>query len=210
MTDVQIIEVAVNIIQNDRATQMRDEGLIDATVAEYEEAMRAGTVFPPIDLYHDGDIHWIGDGFHRLAATKNIGKQTIAANVRQGTRRDAILAAVGANADHGLRRTRADKRRSIESLLRDPEWSGWSDREIARRAKVDHKTVAAVRAELTGEIPTEVSYRNRHGDIGTMKVKRSPAPTGDVVARVLANFPDEVLIAECQRRGIEVVGGADV
>jgi hypothetical protein len=34
-------------------------------------------------------------------------------------------------------------------LLRDEEWQEWSDREIARRCVVDHKTVAKLRAELS-------------------------------------------------------------
>jgi hypothetical protein len=46
-------------------------------------------------------------------------------------------------------------RRAVETLLRDEEWRLWSDSEIARRANVSDKTVAAVRRELypTSEIP---------------------------------------------------------
>ena len=33
-------------------------------------------------------------------------------------------------------------------LLKDPEWSKWSAREIARQCAVDHKTVTSIRAEL--------------------------------------------------------------
>ena len=39
------------------------------------------------------------------------------------------------------------------ALLYDDEWAQWSDREIARRAAVDGKTVARLRAELTAELP---------------------------------------------------------
>jgi hypothetical protein len=44
-------------------------------------------------------------------------------------------------------------------LLQDAEWSHWSDREIAKHAKVDHKTVGRFRDEIapknhTGEIPS--------------------------------------------------------
>lgn len=39
--------------------------------------------------------------------------------------REAILFIVGANASHGLRRTNADKRRTVERLLADEEWRGW-------------------------------------------------------------------------------------
>ena len=37
----------------------------------------------------------------------------------------------------------ADKRRAVVALLEDPEWSAWSDREIARRSGSHHKLEAA-------------------------------------------------------------------
>jgi hypothetical protein len=40
------------------------------------------------------------------------------------------------------------------SSAADPEWPQWSDRKIARRCAVDHKTVSALRSrEVSGEVP---------------------------------------------------------
>ncbi len=55
---------------------------------------------------------------------------------------------MGANADHGLRRTYADKRRAVEMLLQDEEWRTWSDRAIADQTKTTHPFVGKIRAEL--------------------------------------------------------------
>jgi hypothetical protein len=41
-----------------------------------------------------------------------------------------------------LRRSNADRRRAVMALLKDEEWSGWSDREIARRCRVGHVLVS--------------------------------------------------------------------
>jgi hypothetical protein len=38
-----------------------------------------------------------------------------------------VLHSAGANAMHGLRRTNADKRRTVMLLLQDEEWAAWSD-----------------------------------------------------------------------------------
>ncbi len=38
-----------------------------------------------------------------------------------------------------------DKRRAVMTLLQDVEWGQWSDREIAQRCKVEHKTVGKIR-----------------------------------------------------------------
>lgn len=152
-------------IRIDGGTQAR-AGLDPATVTEYVEAMRDLCYvrngldrIPPIVVFHDGSAYWLADGFHRLEAYRQLQAEAspappaaIRAEVRQGTRRDAVLYAAGANADHGLRRTTADKERAVLAILQDEEWGQWSDREIARRCKVSHDFVRNVteRRNLTG------------------------------------------------------------
>lgn len=144
------------VIRTDGGTQAR-AALNERTVAEYAERMLDGDIFPAVVVFYDGAEYWMGDGFHRLAATERAELAEIAAVVRQGTRRDAVLYAVGANASHGLPRTGADKRRAVETLLRDEEWSKWSNREVARQCGVSKGFVGDVREELTGErAPEEV------------------------------------------------------
>ena len=187
---------------------MRVAGIDLSVVADYADAMEAGAMFPAIIVFFDGTRYWPGDGFHRIEAARRIDRETISADVREGGQRDALLLAASANAKHGLRRTQADKRRSIESLLRDPDWARWSDRKIAKACAVDHKTVATVRRELTGEIPSDrtVTYRDRHGNQSEMRVSASTPSTsaGSILEKVLAGVSDEVLITECRRRGLEV------
>ncbi len=119
-------------------------------------------------VFYDGTYFWLCDGFHRAEAANGAGLTEIAAIVKQGTRRDAVLYSVGANAKHGLRRTNADKRRAVMTLLEDSDWSHWSDREIARHCQVDHKTVGKLRATLTGEIPSNKSLQSVDGDLSNL------------------------------------------
>ncbi len=118
-------------------------------VDDYVHAMKEGAVFPPVVVFFDGRTHWLADGFHRVEAAERAGVEEIAADVRRGVQRDAVLFACGANASHGLRRTNADKRRAVETLLKDAEWATWSDSEIARRCAVTHPFVAGLRPKLT-------------------------------------------------------------
>lgn len=104
----------------------------------------------PVTVFYDGSEYWLADGFHRAAASEGCQRTEIQADVRPGSRRDACLAAAGANATHGLRRSNADKRRAVVLLLQDEEWSQWSDREIARRCGVSHTFVSNLRAEPGG------------------------------------------------------------
>jgi hypothetical protein len=80
---------------------------------------------------------------HRAA-----GVDEILVFIRNGTRRDAVMYSAGANSHHGLRRTNEDKRKAAQTLLADPEWAAWSDREIARQCNVVHAFVAKVRAGM--------------------------------------------------------------
>jgi hypothetical protein len=140
--------IPIKQLRRDGGTQPR--ALLDTSViADYTEAVLAGGTFPPVTVIFDGTTHWLADGFHRVAAAEAAGRTEIAADVRQGTHRDAVLISVGANAEHGLRRTNADKRRAVTTLLSDPEWSRWSDREIARKAGVGHVFVNSMRKELS-------------------------------------------------------------
>lgn len=203
-------QVSLHQITIDSELQMREAGIDVGVVAEYAEAMEGGAEFPPVILFFDGTVYWPADGFHRIAATKKIGRDCIHADVREGRKRDAIMHAVGVNANHGLRRTNADKRRSVLALLRDPEWSRLSDREIAKRCAVDNKTVGNIRREVTGDV------ENPHRSVTASTVGRSgrtedgvEIPRGSMVERLLAKASDEALISECRRRGLEVANHAD-
>ncbi|MHA0333695.1 hypothetical protein [Sphingomonas aquatilis] len=132
--------------------------------------MALGAKFPPVTVFYDGKDHWLGGGFHRTYGAELTGATEIDAEVRQGTLRDAVLFSLAENATHGLRRTNADKRRAIARLFEDPEWTRWSDREIARRLHVDGKTVATMRPKVTAETRSERVFVNRHGSTSTMDV----------------------------------------
>ncbi|MCZ7683892.1 MAG: hypothetical protein M5U28_36055 [Sandaracinaceae bacterium] len=139
--------ITLDAIRTDGGTQPRAD-LDLALCEEYRAALEEGATFPPVVVFYDGVERWIADGFHRLAAHRLAGRETIEAVVHQGTVRDAQLWSFGANDEHGKRRTNADKRRAVEAMLRDSEWAAWSDREIARRCKVTHPFVAKLRASL--------------------------------------------------------------
>ena len=142
--------LALNLISTDGGTQSRAK-LNDATTLEYAEAMDAGAQFPPVLVFYDGEESWLADGFHRVAAAKRLEWTDIAVETRSGTRRDAVLFSVGANAAHGLRRTNADKRRAVETLLRDEEWGAWPDKKIAATAAVSREYIVRLRKKLIEE-----------------------------------------------------------
>jgi hypothetical protein len=161
-------QLPLDSIRIDGGTQPR-AALDQNVIHEYAQDILLGATFPPVTVFYDGSDYWLADGFHRYHGAKQICRETIDAEIRQGTRRDAVLYSVGTNATHGLRRTNADKRRAVETLLRDEEWSKWSNREIARQSGVDEGTVRNIRSTFTAEIPQlERHYITKHGTEATM------------------------------------------
>ena len=95
--------------------QTRD-GLAKAVVKDYAEALKAGTKFPPVTVVQDnvtGQLYLV-DGYHRKDAAILAGLATIEAEVTEGTFTDAVRLAIKANAAHGLRRTKADKKNALQ------------------------------------------------------------------------------------------------
>ena len=65
--------------------------------------VRAGDAVPPIVVYETPEGLLVADGHHRLAAARQRGLTTIAADVRTGTRSDALrYAAATAAAARGI------------------------------------------------------------------------------------------------------------
>lgn len=131
-------------IRRDGGTQSRAE-LNQEVIADYAEHVDD---LPPSLVFFDGESYWLVDGFHRVAAHEKAGRSDVRCEVRQGTRRDAVLESVGVNAKHGLRRTNADKRRAVETLLRDEEWRTKRKAWIAAKAGVSDRTVARIMNEF--------------------------------------------------------------
>jgi ParB-like chromosome segregation protein Spo0J len=146
-------------IRTDGGTQMR-VSINNDVVIEYRDQWKSGVEFAPIDVFHDGAEYWVADGFHRFYGAREAKRKDIPAIVRQGTVRDAILFACGANSKHGMRRTNADKRHSVMTLLMDEEWSKWSSRVIAEKCGVSDKFVGEIRNQVRTVRTTENSPGN--------------------------------------------------
>ncbi len=167
----ELVKIADLVLDKD--VQLR-ESINQTAVLDYAEAMENGDEFPAIVVfYRFGSKKYVADGFHRVLATKKVGAKTILAEVRDGTKRDAILYAAGANLLHGVRRSNADKRKAVFTMLRDKEWVAWADAEIARRCGVSASMVARWR-ELLGKDHAERQYVNRNGELRYYTAERKP------------------------------------
>jgi transposase-like protein len=110
-----------------------------------------------VTVFYDGKEHWLADGFHRVAAVRQLGLDRIACDVRPGTLSDAQWYSFSVNKSHGLRRTNDDKIRAVKAALRHCQGER-GDSEIARHVGVSHTMVAKYREKL--EAAAEIHPRS--------------------------------------------------
>lgn len=182
--EAEVTRLAIALIRRDGGTQIRAQISMDVA-REYAEAMVSGATFPPIGVIYDGTDHWVWDGFHRLMGADLSDAVAIDAIVRPGTRRDAIIAALGANAQHGYRRSNADKRNAVVTALAEEELAKKSDREIARICQVGADMVGRLRppppppsvAERQTPAKREVTRGGKTFEMEVSAINRERAPT---------------------------------
>lgn len=162
--------MSINNITQNIDTQPRAV-IYGDTVDDYAESMHSGETFPPVELYFDGSLYWLADGYHRVRAAEQANIDKIRVIVHQGTKRDAMLHSFGANARHGLRRTNEDKRRAVTKLLSDDEWCKWSDRRLANVAGVHHSTIQAWRKTLDAN-PDQREYVDQAGNLNIWDIEQ--------------------------------------
>jgi len=120
----------------DRTLQMRVNGSDADHVSSIVEAMSAGRRIPPIDVYFEPpDVFYLADGFHRVDAVLALGREdgTITARVHRGGYLDAFRHACGANASHGLKRTRKDLETAYKQAV---EWEILEPDNVAQVAEI--------------------------------------------------------------------------
>jgi len=172
--------IKLSELSRDARTQSR-AGLDQDHVQRLFEAYAHGPTIeqmPPIQVVYDPKakllVCW--DGHHRIAGAAKAGLRELPAEVTEGTVRQAIELAAGANRTHGLPRSRADNRRAVEILLGEACWAKRSDRWIAERVGISHPTVAKIREELADRRPAEPQRDQVDEASSEQVVNLPPAP----------------------------------
>lgn len=171
----------VSIAELRRDPDLNCRAKISQTVVNsYAEAMISGTEFPPIAVFKDRQgVLWVADGFHRSAAAERAGLIEIAADIRDGSRKDALLFAASANAKHGLQRTTADKKRAVLLLLAEPAWAKRADNWVAKHAAVSHTFVAKIRSTCSDSSAPVVRETSDGRVMDTARIGSKNAPDID-------------------------------
>lgn len=165
----------------DAGTQVRvrlDPDVID----EYAQGINNGAAFPPITVFAEkgSERFYLADGFHRLAAAKQVGMDEIGAEILVGDNQAAIRHALDANAKHGLRRTQADKRHAVMMAFENPEFDELSARQVGELCNVSRELVRRIRNELNEAAVKKAQAKGKKGKGDDVIPTADPPTQGEI------------------------------
>ena len=201
----EVQKIPLANIRRDGGTQPRAE-LNEEWAQECVERMQQGVSFPAVSVFYDGTDYWLADGFHRCRAAELAQITEINADIFSGTRQDARDYANSGkpNGRHGLRESKADRWRRVETMLIDhPDWS---TTQVAGHCEVSQPTVSRVRQNLSysvNKIDAPDRTVTRNGTTYTMN-------TGNIGQRDESQGPPEPVNNEAPAPIIPLVGQAEV
>lgn len=122
----------------DPTIQIR-RGNHEQTIQRYMESFDQ---LPPVDVFDTPDGQLLADGFHRVASAERLGLTEIEADVRKGTRTEALEWAVVSNTKNADPLSPDERDTGIRRLKQIHP--GWSNREIAKAMSVSEVTIRRV------------------------------------------------------------------
>lgn len=149
----------------------------DDAIDSYVESIQSGQLFPPVEIYFDGTKYWLADGFHRLLAYKRAGKTDVQSRIFKGSRKDALLHALGANSKNSLYRSNADKRNAVEIAL--DEFPEETNAFIAKICAVSPTMVSNARRRLD-ELNREDDEQPEGSKPQQAKTRQVSVPAGGI------------------------------
>jgi len=209
--------VRVNKIATDERCQTRVE-LDQATVDVYADSLKDDVDLGALDVFEVDGVMYLVDGFHRLAACVQIGKPFVRVRIVGSSSEieGATWEALSKNKKHGLRLSRADKKRAVwmaldagfGEMLDDPNDPA-SRRGLAQHLGVSHPFVSKVRAEWeaerSGNVTTEAADTDAEPVADTEDAQGTPGDTepADDAARYrsAAKRIDRLWVALCNDLG---------
>jgi len=169
-----IQKLDINVIRLDGNTQNR-ESLDQSLIYSYIENMKEGDIFPKLDVGFDGSHYWLVSGFHRWHSYKILGIKEVECIITNETLHESQVRSYASNATHGLPRTNAGKKLTVENALINPLLKDKSDYEIAKICKVSRSFVGAVRNPEVKEKQAE--SKNKHTEKKATKLNEKRSQT---------------------------------
>lgn len=178
-----IRELKIKDIIRQKSFMIR-ESLDKQLVAQYKEEYEIIIKLAPISVYDTPNGFYLVDGFHRITAGEQLGKESISAVVTRGSVQDAHAAACLANLKHGKPLTKNERIHAIKSFIKIRV--EWSNVKLADEVSCNEITVRRYRVvlEASGEIEPQKTREYTDGRVQALptsstNVEQEPEPVPD-------------------------------
>lgn len=171
-------------------------------VEEYEAVYKSKKQKMPVPhIFTDGKSkkYLLADGRHRFEAALKAKLRGLECEVHEGSYRDAMKFALGANIAHGLQRSREDKREGVRTAL--TELPTMSNSQIAGICFVDDHTVQSVREQL--EQDKEIPRTDERVGADGRAVTTNHKPKGDDIDRTGYPIPKTAMVFWKRRKEVQ-------
>lgn len=175
------MKVAIAEITVDPAIHIRQKLDVE-TIERYMEVLDK---LPPVVLYKlDGELI-MADGFHREAAAERLGRSEVEAEIRQGTRGEALEYAVRANVSHGRALSPEEYREAVRRLRRlHPNWV------YGQIAKILNRSESYVQGVIDAdEVRRGVLRSTPLSDSHLQEISRAPRETWEPLVKAAETKP---------------------
>ena len=190
------MEIRIDEIKADFEAYAYRDDLDGETVKRYQQIIDD---LPPVDVFNTEEGLILAGGYHRLEAHRQERRETITANIHQGTVFEAKMFACKANAQHGLNMTASERKRALMdfikfSLAEDPLLSNVA---VARNfGGTSEKTVRRYRKKLeeSGDIERLTERRGADGKVyQTESIGQSGSAPAEAIDKAILARLNEML-----------------
>ncbi len=173
------MRLSLDDVVSDQSVDIRQR-MDETTIQEYMDIFDR---LPPVTVYEKPEGYLLADGFHRVAAAHRLGRTQVEAEVRKGTREDALEFAAYANASAPLKLTSEERRIGIRRLnMIHPNWPPQQLGSLMQCSDAVVRTVLQA-IQVRREAQTAYELPERHLE----EIARAPREQWEPLARATKN-----------------------
>jgi hypothetical protein len=163
--------LSLNLIHTDDAIKPRLE-LDRRWIEALAKAIRQDCKLPPVVCFYDGDNYWLADGLDRLEAAKLAEQKTILADIRQGSRQEAISYSKSGSRRNKEKQQVVDRFLELLKFMGEEEKKYWSNIDIGAYCAVSNTQVSNRMKEVGYKQPSALLRKSSKGEIFSRDISK--------------------------------------
>lgn len=183
--------IGIDDITIDPRCQQRE--LDRENIARLAELLTEGGEFnDAIEVFHDGENHFLAHGFHRYHAYMQASIDAVEAVIHKGDIEAAIdFSCKPLNSEHGAPETRADRERRVRRMIE--RHTDWADKRIGDHCGVSNHTVKRYRDDMESKWQIATCETRERSNGTTYPATKPRKPATETTTEIINKDTGEVI-----------------